>query len=104
MTDALKSLRLAPGLVVRRLGREVVVYDPTTARSHALNPTAAIVFDACDGQTSVEAAAARIALETGVEADPALVLLAIAGLRDAGLLAATTSIAEIDRRTLMRHV
>lgn len=41
------------GVLVRALGDELIVFDRATLRAHRLNPTAAAVWRACDGATSV---------------------------------------------------
>ena len=41
-------------LVVEHLGDEVLVYDMTSDRAHCLNATAALVWQNCDGLTSVD--------------------------------------------------
>lgn len=47
----------AVGLVSREVGDELVVYDPATTQTHALNAAAAHVFRVCDGsRTTVEIA------------------------------------------------
>ena len=42
------------GLVVERLSDEVLVYDLETHEAHCLNPSAALVWDYCDGRNSVQ--------------------------------------------------
>ncbi len=42
------------GLVVKELPDEMLVYDLERHRGHCLNPTAALVWKRCDGQTSVK--------------------------------------------------
>ena len=41
-------------LVVEHLGDEVLVYDIASDRAHCLNATAALVWQNCDGHTSVD--------------------------------------------------
>lgn len=54
------------GLVVQELPPdEVVVYDEERSKAHCLNRTAALVWRACDGQTSVEGMAVRLRDELG---------------------------------------
>ena len=44
------------GSVLRRdMGDETVLYDSKTGAVHALNPTASLVWDLCDGEHSLEA-------------------------------------------------
>ncbi len=54
------------GLVVQDLPPdEVLVYDTARGKAHCLNRTAALVWRACDGQTSVEAIARRVKGDMG---------------------------------------
>jgi hypothetical protein len=64
----------------------LVVYDESSDVTHVLNPAVAIVFDACDGSTTREEMARRVAAGTGLPEDDDVVLLALAHLLDAGLL------------------
>ena len=41
------------GLVIQETGDEVLVYDLDTHKAHCLNQTAAYIWKACDGKTSV---------------------------------------------------
>ncbi len=68
----------------------LVVYDPVTDAGHLLNPATAAVFEACDGQTSVDEMAERVAARTGLPADRGIVELALAELDEVGLLSTTS--------------
>jgi hypothetical protein len=48
-------------VVVQEVLNEVVIYDLPRDKAHALNPTAAQVYRWCDGQTSPQAMAERVA-------------------------------------------
>ena len=39
----------------RTVGQEVLVRDPDTGQVHFLNPTAALIWQSCDGATSLDA-------------------------------------------------
>jgi hypothetical protein len=67
-------------LVVEPMGEELLVYDTRAERAHSLNPAAASVWRACDGQRDVEALARHC------ELDPVAVELALDSLRDCDLL------------------
>lgn len=43
----------AKGLIVRKLDDETIVYDLETNQAHCLNSTSTIVWQHCDGQTTV---------------------------------------------------
>jgi PqqD family protein of HPr-rel-A system len=93
-----------PGLIVRRVGAELVVYDPESHAAHCLNRTAAIVLRRADGRTSVAGLAAVLAAETGTRADEAVVRSAIEQLADAGLIARSSRPASASRRRALRQV
>lgn len=42
------------GLLVQELHGEVLVYDLERDKAHCLNPTAALIWQQCNGQTSIE--------------------------------------------------
>ena len=65
--------RRRAGLIVEDLKRETLVYDPTVDRMHCLNPSAALVFRACDGKTPVSAVSRRLTESLGGPDDPRLV-------------------------------
>ena len=60
------------------LDDEVCVYEWTRREVHALNPTAARVWEMCDGRTSVSEMASRLRAELGVAHADDLVWLALA--------------------------
>jgi hypothetical protein len=74
------------GLIVRELGEEVLVYDLERHRAYCLNPMAAWVWRHCDGRTSVEALARKMAEVWGVPADATWVEMALERLGRARLL------------------
>jgi PqqD family protein of HPr-rel-A system len=67
----------------------LVVYDPRTDEGHLLNPSTAVVFEACDGRTSVDEIAQRVADHTGLPIDTGIVELALSELAEVGLLEAS---------------
>jgi hypothetical protein len=64
----------------------LIVRDEATDVGHVLNPAVAIVFTACDGATTRDEMARLVAAGTGLPQSDDVVLLALAHLRDAGLL------------------
>jgi PqqD family protein of HPr-rel-A system len=76
------------GVIARPVGDEVVVYDPATHTAHCLNRTAALVFRAADGRTSVAALAAWLREETGAHADEDVVWATLDRLAEVNLLEA----------------
>jgi hypothetical protein len=73
-------------LIVRELENETLVYDQQRDEAHCLNQTAALVWKQCDGQTSVDEIATRLADELQQKVDPKVVWLALAQLRRKRLL------------------
>jgi len=40
-------------VLVQKIGDELIVYDQDRSRAHCLNPTSSLVWQSCDGQTTV---------------------------------------------------
>jgi hypothetical protein len=72
---------------VEQLGDELCLYDWQRKQVHALNPTAARVWQLCDGCTSPQQIAARLAAELNVAQAEELVWLTLSKLEQAHLLA-----------------
>ena len=97
--------RRVEGLLSQRVEGELLVIRESTEEAHALNETAAIVFELCDGETTAGTMAAEIARRSGLPADDAIIELALSELEDAGLIireAATASAPT--RRSLIRRL
>ena len=80
------AARQVEGLLVERPAGELLILKPATNEAHALNETAAIVFDLCDGRTTRTAMVAAVARRTGLPPDENIVDLALTELSDAGLI------------------
>jgi hypothetical protein len=78
--------RRSEKLLVRPLGDDVLVYDLARDRAHCLNPTAALVFELADGQTSIEAIAGVLGQRLGIDEAEPVVRLALDRLERARLL------------------
>ena len=76
----------AEGLLIERPEGELLIVKESSNEAHALNLTAAIVFDLCDGATSKEVMAAEVARRTGLPVDESIIDLALADLVEAGLV------------------
>src|SRR5262249_20848156 len=98
--------RRVEGLQFERLADEILAVRPATLEAHALNQSAAAVFDLCDGKASKSEMAAEIQRRTGLPADEEIVELALAELVDAGLvvLDGPESPSTISRRSLIRRL
>ena len=93
------------GLLIERPEGELLVLKESTLEAHALNETATIVFDLCDGETSRAVMAAEVARRTGLPADESIVDLALAELADAGLVVLDEEESPgMTRRTLIRRL
>lgn len=40
-------------VVLKKLGKETLLYDPTTDKVHTLNETASLIWNLCDGKHSL---------------------------------------------------
>ena len=97
----------AEGLqLVERAAGEILVRRPGVAESYALNQTAAVVFDLCDGGYSKSEIATVIHDRNGLPADERVVDLALDMLVDAGLVVLDGPPPPVGttRRTLMRRL
>jgi hypothetical protein len=93
----------ASGLVIERLADETLVYDLGRHRAHCLNAAAALVWDGCDGRTTVAAMAARLERELGLVGGEALVRSGLHQLARARLLDGRPAIGTgTSRRALLR--
>ncbi len=96
------------GLLVQELPDEVLIYDLVRQKAHCLNRTAALVWNHCDGKTSVEQMVRLLGKETKIQIDDAIVWMAFDQLSKANLLEAQLrkdpSASRISRREAMRRV
>jgi hypothetical protein len=100
------AARRVEGLQFERVADEILVVKPGTLEAHALNQSAAAVFDLCDGKASKSDMAAAIQRRTGLPADEEIVDLALAELVDAGVIVldGPESPSTISRRSLVRRL
>src|SRR5271163_2974021 len=91
------------GVYIERAADEILAVKTATSEAHALNQSAAVVFDLCDGTVSRSEMAARLQRRTGLPADEEIVNLALAELADAGLvvLDSPEPLAAVTRRSLI---
>ena len=80
-------------LVVQEVGRELIVYDKDHHHGHRLNPVAASVWRACNGQSTLDDLAHIVATEVDLTDEealevPMLVELALSELTDCHLMQA----------------
>ena len=100
------AARQVEGLQFERVADELLAVKPATLEAHALNQSAAAVFDMCDGKASKAEIAAEIQRRTGLPADEEIVELALAELVDAGLVVVDDPEPQptISRRALVRRL
>ena len=68
------------GLILAKVSDELLVYDTERHEAHCLNEAAALVFQHCDGRTSVDEIAALLQQDLGTPVDTDLVWYALAQL------------------------
>lgn len=73
-------------LVIEELPGEVLVYDLNLHKAHCLNQTAALVWERCDGQTSVKQMVEILRTEFSLRIDEQMVWLALDQLSRVRLL------------------
>ena len=73
-------------LVVQELPDELMLYDLKRHKAHCLNTTAALVWNHCNGRTTVAEMAALLEKEVGSPVDQEVVLYALDKLSKANLL------------------
>lgn len=78
-------------VVIQELPEELLVYDLKQNQAHCLNKMAAMIWQLCDGQTSVTEIAILVREAGNVAMDEATIWLAIEQLRQAHLLKEPTS-------------
>ena len=96
------------GLLVKVIDDEMVVYDEHRYKAHCLNPTAALVWEHCDGETTIAELAPMLANELSATEREEVVWLALDGLASAHLLQEPVVRPESEtrptRRELMRRL
>jgi hypothetical protein len=74
------------GLIVEQIGKALVVYDVDREQAHSLNPTAALVWQHCDGAHSVQDLAHLVQNRLDVLPSTELVEMTLSKLEKAHLL------------------
>ena len=89
------------GLIVQKVGDEVLVYDKASHRAHSLNRPAALVFEQLDGKTDLAGVARRVGKELGQSHQDDIVANAVNELAAADLLRPG---APLPRRSMLKGV
>ena len=94
------------GLVVRELADEVLVYDTVSDKAHCLNKTAALIWNKCDGQSSVSHIAQSLSQELNAPVEEQMVWFALDQLSKDHLLEERVSMPSVmsgmTRRQMVR--
>jgi hypothetical protein len=90
------------GLVIHELAGEVLVYDLERHKAHCLNKTAALVWERCDGKTSVAQLGQQLENELKTRVEEEVVWLAVDQLDKSRLLKEKTT-PDIGRIRLSRR-
>src|SRR5215813_6909943 len=95
------------GLLVKELPDELLVYDLFRQKAHCLNRTAALVWNQCDGETTVEQLVLLLGKESNAPVDREVVWMAFDQLSKAHLLQGRArtwpGASRISRRELIRR-
>jgi Coenzyme PQQ synthesis protein D (PqqD) len=78
--------RRVDGVQIERRADEILALKDGSLEAHALNQSAAAVYDLCDGNSSKSEMAAEIHRRTGLPADAEIVDLALSELVETGLV------------------
>ena len=96
------------GLVVQELSGEVLVYDRERNKAHCLNPTAALVWNHCDGNTTVADIARAIQHDVNAPVDEDVIWLGLDQLSKSHLLQERAALPEekarLSRREVMKRI
>ncbi|MCH8934561.1 MAG: PqqD family protein [Gemmatimonadetes bacterium] len=105
-TRALMPRARQDELVVEELPDETLVYDLKRHKAHCLNRTSALVWQHCDGRTTVAEVAALLEGQLATPTDEAVVWMALDRLGRAHLLSEPVTLpadrAEYSRREVVR--
>jgi hypothetical protein len=80
------AARRVEGVQIERAADEILVLNEGSLEAHALNQSAAVVYELCDGNISKSEMAAEIHRRTGLPADEEIVDLALSELVETGLV------------------
>jgi hypothetical protein len=92
------------GLLIDHVGDETIVYDEERQQAHSLNRPAAIVWQASDGEHTVEQLATVVGETLGVDADNSVVEYALDELARVHLLEEGDGGPSMTRRDAVRRM
>lgn len=96
------------GIIRKEVDGELLVYDLERNKAHCLNPTAALVWNLCDGQTNISELAISLSKTLGTRLDETVIQLALKQLSADHLLAepyeVSPALSGLSRRALVRRL
>jgi len=94
------------GLIVHPLSDEMLVYDLDRHKAYCLNKTSAVVWNRCDGKTTIAELVAHLRDEYETPVDEDVISLALDQLRKSHLLEGPNSVQKpkLTRRELIRRI
>ena len=101
------AARRVEGVQIQKSADEILALKSDNFEAHALNQSAAVVYDLCDGTTSRAQMAAEIHSRTGLPADEEIVDLALSELVETGLVVIddeADASPVVSRRSLIRRL
>lgn len=78
--------RVRPDLIVKNLDGELLVYDNATTKAFCLNASSALVWEMCDGNTTIAEMTERLTQTLNAPIDASFVTFALERFRADGLL------------------
>jgi len=95
------------GILIQELADELLIYDIARHNAHCLNQTAMIIWEHCDGRTSL-AQLIRVLEESNAPADEEAIWMAVSQLRKRHLLADSAALpkgrSNLSRREAIRKI
>ena len=94
-------------LLIEKLPDEVLVYDLDRKKAHCLNSTAALIWNHCDGKTSVKELVSLLEKQSNGKVQEEVVWFGLDQLQSARLLdgpPAATSKERLSRRELVKRI
>jgi hypothetical protein len=108
MKQATSPLSRHLDIIVQELDGEIIVYDLKTDKAYCLNETSALIWQLCDGKTSVSEISRAIGKRLNTPANEDLVWMALDQLKEQNLLSGKEEIVSkfdgISRREVIRRV
>jgi hypothetical protein len=96
------------GIICKEVDGELLIYDLERNKAHCLNSTAALVWQHCDGQTSVTELARAVSTALDTRFGETVIELALTQLSRDHLLCETDEglpvVADLSRRALVRRL